>query len=766
MISPARTFFLMSVLLAVSVKPSFAAEPPGATTSPAARPAAAVTQHEIYRQLLAFHRETRIGAYKELGRRNPKWDADVLEYLELIARQATDSDVPDFYRPAEPASEQRIQELGEKLMQAGCNDPQVLFAYAAHLPTKDAATRTKSTDLLRTALAEMNARKYPRSRSLAATIYLARLTTDRNEAAELAGNVYERLPLLCSGPMSGIERRTYLANAWSLLKNRNQQRSLVDAINKLPDADPWIKDVATGRLHIALAWDSRGNGPANTVTEEGWKAFHFNLQEARDALTRAWKLHPELPEAPQEMIAVAMGDGKKLNEDKLDWFDHALKAQVDYLPAYNAMVQASLPRWGGSYDEIMKLADACVAKPRYDTLVPWQYAYAVRIIGEDMGKPWAPLAKKEIYEKCVEVADQYATRLGSPRGDSFRSFHAAAAMATQRFAEGRKVLEELRASGGKPAHDIFASFGSDDPAWSIGSIYALSGPDAASVREAFEMSKKPEGRKEALAKLRAAQAKAPKDDLSQPFYTATIATLDADLKLAAGEWSPLVRGATLKDWLSAEGEWVTDGHGAILGSNLSGEPKSLIWRGRAIGSDPGRSFELAGTVEFTPPEWDAAPATQPTTAPATRPGEATTQPVTEAATQPTTAPATSPSTRPADPPGLQRTAGVVVAQLAGRRRGFAYLNFTKQTAGFVFGRDQTTHSVAVRNGVEFLLRVEDHTLTLFVDGKRVGEPYALGELFAGEIAVGVGGVEGSAVRFTNLRVRKIGAKPTPEGPGK
>src|SRR5215207_2487564 len=100
MTSPAvRTVFLLPAmsLLVLAVQPSVAADAPQTTT--ATRPAKPVTNHDVHRRLLDLHRQARVGAYQEMGKRNPKWDADAIEYLELIARQAAASDVPEFYRP-------------------------------------------------------------------------------------------------------------------------------------------------------------------------------------------------------------------------------------------------------------------------------------------------------------------------------------------------------------------------------------------------------------------------------------------------------------------------------------------------------------------------------------------------------------------------------------------------------------------------------------------------------------------------------------------
>src|SRR5262249_4129202 len=145
----------------------------------------------------------------------------------------------------------------------------------------------------------------------------------------------QRVKSLC-GKLSAGDRRLLLHYNWQELEAapREEQESFLNLLSKEADPDPWIKDMIAGRIEIKLAWDSRGGGWANTVTEQGWKGFFAHLTLARDCLVRAWKLDPSLPEAPSDMITVCMGAGERLGEDATDWFQRALDAQVDYVGAY------------------------------------------------------------------------------------------------------------------------------------------------------------------------------------------------------------------------------------------------------------------------------------------------------------------------------------------------------------------------------------------------------------------------------------------------
>ena len=65
------------------------------------------------------------------------------------------------------------------------------------------------------------------------------------------------------------------------------------------------------------------------------------------------------------------------------WFDRALAAQMDYGPAYTTLLYRSLPRSGGSYEQVLEIGKEAVGSGRFDTGVPLLLLDAVNQIAAD-----------------------------------------------------------------------------------------------------------------------------------------------------------------------------------------------------------------------------------------------------------------------------------------------------------------------------------------------------------------------------------------------
>src|SRR5439155_8999374 len=148
-------------------------------------------------------------------------------------------------------------------------------------------------------------------------------------------------------------------------------------------ANPWVVEMLYGEHEVKLAWEARGGGWANTVTDDGWKQFFDHLGRARDHLVKAHQIHPEFPEAATKMISVAMGGNGRFPENERDWFDKAAAAQIDHAPAYDSYVWSIYPRWGGSHQKMFQFGLECLATGRYDTVVPTELLRIVERIDSD-----------------------------------------------------------------------------------------------------------------------------------------------------------------------------------------------------------------------------------------------------------------------------------------------------------------------------------------------------------------------------------------------
>lgn len=113
--------------------------------------------------------------------------------------------------------------------------------------------------------------------------------------------------------------------------------------------------IALFNIYNNRAFELRGDGFANTVTEEGWKGFYENMQ-------KAWAtLQPVLIQEkfPPEAFMCTVLIFRNLQQDKAI-VEKVIDRALDECPQYSRIFQqeafARLPRWGGEVQDAEKLA--------------------------------------------------------------------------------------------------------------------------------------------------------------------------------------------------------------------------------------------------------------------------------------------------------------------------------------------------------------------------------------------------------------------------
>jgi hypothetical protein len=104
--------------------------------------------------------------------------------------------------------------------------------------------------------------------------------------------------------------------------------------------------VALARAYLIYAYDARGEGHSNTVSDSGWKLFGERTAEGKRILDEASTLPTKCPEWYLDMLLVAQNQGWRASDARAV-FDEAFKFEPDYY--YNARVLANylLPKWTG-----------------------------------------------------------------------------------------------------------------------------------------------------------------------------------------------------------------------------------------------------------------------------------------------------------------------------------------------------------------------------------------------------------------------------------
>ena len=110
--------------------------------------------------------------------------------------------------------------------------------------------------------------------------------------------------------------------------------------------------VALAQCYVTFAWRARGEGYANTVSQENWKRFYEGLQQAYRALvtgaTRGQQLCPKWYSVMQQ---IALGQGwERETYEKL--FAEAVKNEPTWYDFYRQKLIYLLPQWHGNPGEL------------------------------------------------------------------------------------------------------------------------------------------------------------------------------------------------------------------------------------------------------------------------------------------------------------------------------------------------------------------------------------------------------------------------------
>jgi hypothetical protein len=136
-----------------------------------------------------------------------------------------------------------------------------------------------------------------------------------------------------------------------------------------------------------MAWQGRGGGYADKVSEEGWKLFFERLAVAENALTNAWRLDPTNWRIPTVMIRIDEGRQKD-RADMESWFQRAMAFNPNNYLACSYKLHYLYPQWYGSRDDMIVFGKECVASKVWGGTVPL-------ILSDAHREYWLPLDPSE-----------------------------------------------------------------------------------------------------------------------------------------------------------------------------------------------------------------------------------------------------------------------------------------------------------------------------------------------------------------------------------
>jgi tetratricopeptide (TPR) repeat protein len=370
---------------------------------------------------------TGLQQYDQFGKRDPDWDDSARAAIRAYVWADGD---PEH----SAASHARRLAAFEKARKDGCKDPLVNYfrAYAR----KDAGVGDQYVlrGELQMAAEELLHSNYPADRKLFGALtylgdFLPYLRTTRPESkygdntlVSIDQALAQAIELFPDAARLGIadwvgwqaqrlmefaERRTLIIPAGG--PRPFDRRALFDKLYPAMEAAlPGRPEPLTfkARFYIRYAWDARGDGFADSVTERGWRLFAERLDLAEEALTRAHELDPNDPAPPTEMISVMMGKGGGRERMEL-WFRRAMAANPDNLDACEKKLFYLQPQWHGSLVDLLAFGQECRRGENWRGQIPFILCQAYESVAQRAPDRAEYYAQDQVWADVRSVNETY-----------------------------------------------------------------------------------------------------------------------------------------------------------------------------------------------------------------------------------------------------------------------------------------------------------------------------------------------------------------------
>lgn len=409
---------------------------------------------------LPWNRKTLVEAYNKVGKKDPRWDKPAREALEAAARYFTPHvnqsvKVEEIYTPA------------KKAVDAGCDDPLILYLYARSAYTPNYPGPKVLEQRYLAAANGMKRSSYPPLRRSAALqkaaevmAYRKDLTPqERQDAIHLLDRALALLPVSLKQDERNLDTDSHQSEmpmqvVETLRKLNGDYQAAFDHVDerlaKIPDLKEKrlqtilkaIRLQTRGIFLIRSGWEARGSGFANTVTEEGWKTFHERLTEARKVLHESWELKPNDYRTANFMLMVEKAIGGDRDEME-KWFERAMKAFPMNKKACEQKLDWLDPKWHGNLEDLMAFGRACRDTKNWEAGITLQLADAHFRASQHLDKEEKTryLRSQEVRGDIQKVYEEYLKHY--PGDNEERSRYAAYCYVCGLYTESDKQFKIL-----------------------------------------------------------------------------------------------------------------------------------------------------------------------------------------------------------------------------------------------------------------------------------------------------------------------------------
>lgn len=331
----------------------------GAASTQPAKPANPAASIRWYQQSI-------VEAYEKVGERSPSWDAAARALLAAWARRlAADEDTPTG------DEEDQILVASKLTRAANCTDPLVLYATARNMeywhrkPSEIAEFASRAASGMKAsgyhpmlkgyALLRAAQSRAKEERDVEASLKAAKALMDQAVALVPTVAADSSVPrrelaewMKVFGEVSidvTADRQTYAAAAFAKLDPVCKDRSLALAV--------------MGQFYADYAWDARGNGYADSITEKMAALMFDRLKTAQAAAEKAFEIDADNALACVTMMQIEQLQGEGRPRLEL-WYERAIAADPQNMSSRMRKLSYLSPKWyGKGVDDLLDFGRGC-----------------------------------------------------------------------------------------------------------------------------------------------------------------------------------------------------------------------------------------------------------------------------------------------------------------------------------------------------------------------------------------------------------------------
>ncbi|QIF01112.1 hypothetical protein G5S37_06130 [Roseimicrobium sp. ORNL1] len=414
---------------------------------------------------------------------------------------------------------------------------------------------------------------------------------------------------------AGLSKHHDQIAAWILLEGHRRDvyselhEDLLPIMEASNDMKRWLKLWARGLHRIHLAWEARGGGYSDTVTDRNRKVFRAELEKAQDHLIAAWRLKPQHAGPAASMVYAGLGQNRDAAPGVMRrWFEEAVSVHADHEETYRNVLWGLRPRWYGSHQKMQAFGRDCLGTARFDTDAPWFYLIAHADCASEWDLPDYYFREFKDFASMRKLFEGYESE---PSRAAWRSQdRTIAAVFSAKCGEYADAQSWLQKLDFKPNSKLMEKWGVEKEEF-VGRVAAYASAkgsvlrDAEKAEEGFQASRAHELYRKALQDGPALSAN------GKLFLEHRIAVTASEMDLSAGKTLNFIPNAEMLGWIKVgrEGWQVTPEkaleHGGVVGhsilTSLARVGANVEVTGEFEVQDPGEMTEVAVTFGYPPP---------------------------------------------------------------------------------------------------------------------------------------------------------------------